>query len=204
MRLQKLVLSMAIVLPIVLAGPVIAKTVSSSALVHCAAIKGDLPRLACYDQIAKAHNIQENNEPATIHGKWVIVNKIDPLDDTQTVNISLEADSGGSRFSKPIMLVARCDSKKTEVYIDWQTYLGSEADVTLRIGDNTANTSKWAMPRGKQQTFSHSPIAMLKDMLTANRMVAQVTPFNQKPYTAVFDTSGLDNAITALREACAW
>nr|WP_243453979.1 type VI secretion system-associated protein TagO [Oceanisphaera pacifica] len=181
-----------------------AQTVPSSALAHCAAIESDPSRLKCYDQIAKAHNINEDSDPTTRRGKWTIVNKVDPIDDTKTVNISLEADSGGSRFSKPIMLVARCDSKKTEMYIDWQTYLGSEADVTLRIGNNAAHTSKWAMPRGKQQTFSHTPIAMLKDMLTANKMVAQVTPFNQKPYTAVFDTSGLDNAITALREACAW
>lgn len=203
MRQQVLALSMAIILPVVLVGPVMAKTVPSSALAHCAMIEEDLPRLKCYDQIVTVHNVIEDNA-ATTTGKWTLVNKIDPIDDTQTVNISLEADSGGSRFSKPIMLVARCDSKKTQVYIDWQTYLGSEADVTLRIGDNAAHTSKWAMPRGKQQTFSHAPMAMLKEMLTANKMVAQVTPFNQKPYTAVFDTSGLDNAITALREACAW
>ncbi|MGB5854790.1 MAG: type VI secretion system-associated protein TagO [Oceanisphaera sp.] len=203
--MKKLIL--AVIGALTVAAPAMADQVPSSSIEKCVVIERDLARLECYDQIAKAYNLngpQAVNAQAGSIGKWVIDKKANPIDDSKTVNISLKADSGGSKFSKPIMLAARCDSKKTEMYIDWQTYLGSEAKVTLRIGANDAKTSKWSMPSDKQRSFNDSPISTLKEMLMADKMVAQITPFNQSPYTAVFNTSGLDEAIKPLREACGW
>ncbi|WP_257025488.1 type VI secretion protein [Pseudoalteromonas sp. MIP2626] len=41
-------------------------------------------------------------------------------------------------------------------------------------------------------------------MLTSDKLVAQVTPYNESPATAIFNTTGLKNAIKPLRETCNW
>ena len=41
-------------------------------------------------------------------------------------------------------------------------------------------------------------------MLTSTKLVAQVTPYNESPVTAIFNTAGLENAIKPLREICSW
>lgn len=182
--------------------PLMANTVSLSAIERCANLGDDKARLTCYDQVAKAHNLSISAPAET--GNWTLDRKVDPIDDTKTVHIYLTADSGNSKYGKPIMLMAQCDSEKTELLIDWQIYLGSVASVTLRIGDNEAKTSRWTLSSDKQKSFNKNPIDTLKAMLTADQMVAQVTPFNQKPSTAVFNIAGLAAALKPLREACAW
>lgn len=194
-------------LALAMAAPVMADTVPLSAIERCAALSEDGARLKCYDQIAQAHNLSlpaSDKTRSADTGKWTLDKKVDPIDDTKTVHIYLTADSGNSRFGKPIMLMAQCDSEKTELLIDWQIYLGSIASVTLRIGDNEARTSRWTISSDKQKSFNKNPIDTLKEMLTAEQMVAQITPFNQSPSTAVFDISGLAEAIKPLREACDW
>lgn len=193
------------VLALAISAPVLADTVSLSSIERCAAIGEDGPRLKCYDQVAKAHDLSISEPaPSAVTGKWILDRKVDPIDDTKTIHIFLTADAGNSKYGKPIMLMAQCDSEKTELLIDWQIYLGSVASVTLRIGDNEAKTSRWTVSSDKQKSFNKSPIDTLKEMLTAEQMVAQVTPFNQKPSTAVFNIAGLEEAIKPLREACAW
>lgn len=191
----------------VMSAPTVAQQIPSSAIEQCAVIESNLERLKCYDLLAKTHNLSGSHpDQAEMGGigQWTVEKKTDPIDDTKTVNIFLIADSGNSRFGKPIMLVARCDSEKTEMFIDWQIYLGSEAKVTLRIGDDDAKKSKWILSSDRQKSFNKSPINTLKAMLTTDKMVAQITPFNQKPSTAVFNIAGLNEAIKPLREACVW
>ncbi|WP_157420041.1 type VI secretion system-associated protein TagO [Oceanisphaera avium] len=190
-------------LALALSLPVAAEPISVNAFNACAALSPNDARLACYDQLAKDHaKISEHAD--TAHGKWEVDIKVDPIDDSKTVHIALTADSGNSRYGKPIQLLANCDSDQTELLIDWQIYLGSEAKVTLRIGDHPAHTTKWKLSSNRQQSFNTAPIETLKTMLQAEQMAAQTTPFNQQPSTAIFDLRGLDEAIKPLRAACNW
>lgn len=186
--------------------PVIAD-VSNKEVAKCAAINGDLNRLECYDNIAKRHNLaglQSVTIKAEGVGKWIVDSSVNPIDDSKTVNLLLVASSGVSRFDKPIVLVARCKSNQTELYINWATYLGREAFVTSRIGTKKANRSEWDLSSDSQATFKRQPISMLKEMLGESKLVAQVTPYNESPSTAVFDITGLDEAIKPLQESCGW
>ncbi|GHA04306.1 type VI secretion system-associated protein TagO [Oceanisphaera arctica] len=203
--MKKLIL--AVIVALTVAAPAMAEQVPLSSIEKCVVIEGDLARLECYDQIAKAHNLSGSQAvkiQTGVTGKWTVDKKVNPIDGSTAVNIFLKADSGNSKFGKPIMLVARCESKKTEMYINWQTYLGSEAKVTLRIGMSDARTSKWSMSSDKKRAFNNAPINTLKEMLITDEVVAQVTPFNQSPHTAIFNVSGLGEAIKSLREACGW
>lgn len=173
----------------------------------CAVIEGDLARLECFDNLAQEKNLDGRQlQPTSIagKGKWNVSVDVNPIDDSKTVTLVLDADSGKNRWGKPVYLVARCKSNTTDLYIGWNDYLGSEADVLTRVGDNKAITQRWSMSTDKKATFHRKPIPFLKEMLTSSKMVAQVTPYNESPVTAIFNTSGLENVIKPLRETCSW
>jgi type VI secretion system protein VasI len=184
-----------------------ANAIDNKVFAKCAAIDGDLARLECYDTIAKKNNLNGRQlKPTSIKdkGKWNVSVDVNPIDDSKTVTLILDANSGKSRFGKPVYMVLRCKSKKTNLYIGWNDYLGGEADILTRIGKNKANTSRWSMSTDKKASFHPKPIPFIKEMLQSNKLIAQVTPYNASPVTAVFNTSGLTNAIKPLKETCGW
>lgn len=173
----------------------------------CAVIDGDLSRLECFDNLAKEKNLNGRQvQPTAISGKgkWNVSVDVNPIDDSKTVTLVLDADSGKNRWGNAVFLVARCKSNHTDLYVGWNDYLGSEADVLARVGDNKAVTQRWSMSTDKKATFHRKPISFLKEMLQSNKLVAQVTPYNESPVTAIFNTKGLENAIKPLRETCSW
>ena len=181
--------------------------VTDKDIAKCAIIDGDLSRLECYDQIAKINHLDGRQiQPVSVQGtgKWNVSSDINPVDDSKTVTLVLDSTSGRSKWGKTVYLVARCQSNKTNVYIGWNDYLGNEAYVLTRIGNNKAITSRWAMSTDNQATFHKEPIAFLKKMTKSDKLVAQITPYNENPVTALFDTSGLNNALKPLRETCNW
>jgi len=181
--------------------------VSDKAYAKCAVVKGDLARLECFDNLAKAKKLDGRQiRPTSIKGKgkWNVTVDTNPIDDSKTVTLVLDSDSGKNRWGKSVYLVARCKSNSTNLYIGWNEYLGREAVVLTRVGDNKASTSRWSMSTDSKATFHKKPISFLKEMLKSNKLVAQITPYNESPITAIFNTSGLENAITPLRETCSW
>lgn len=181
--------------------------IADTDIAKCAAVKGDLERLSCYDEIAKTNNlsspqIQTTNTPS--NGKWVVTTNTNPIDDTKTVIAMLVADEGASKWGNQVTFIARCKSGSTEVFINWYDYLGSEATVLTRVGNEKAKTSEWDLSSDSKASFARQPVKLLKTMLTSNKFLAQITPYNESPVTAMFDTTGFDNAIKPLRELCKW
>lgn len=173
----------------------------------CAVINGDLARLVCFDNLAKVKNLdgrQAQSTPIKGKGKWKVSVDVNPVDDSKTVTLILDADSGQNKWGKSTFLIARCKSNSTDLYIGWNDYLGSEADVLTRVGDNKAITQRWSLSTDKKATFHRKPIPFLKEVLASSKLVAQVTPYNESPVTAIFNTAGLENAIKPLRETCKW
>lgn len=176
-------------------------------IAKCATIKGDLQRLECYDGIARKNGLmgeQEQPLSTTGNGKWNVRSTINPVDDSKTVTLSLFADSGQGRWGDQVYLIIRCKSNTTDLYISWNDYLGRKANVLTRIGSSKASTEYWPLSTDKKATFKNKPIPFIKKMMESNKMVAQVTPYNESPVTAVFNTTGLKSAITALRDTCHW
>ena len=173
----------------------------------CAVIEGDLARLECFDNLAEVKKLDGRQvQPTSIagKGKWQVSVDVNPVDDSKTVTLVLNVDSGKNRWGNAVFLVARCKSNSTDLYIGWNDYLGSEADVLTRVGDNKAVTERWSLSTDKKATFHRKAIPFLKEMLTSTKLLAQVTPYNESPVTAIFNTSGLENAIKPLRETCSW
>jgi|GEM_PF-502257 len=172
---------------------------------NCANNTSPVERLACYDELAqKSGMVSTDIETELYEGSWRVSTKVNPLDDTKTIILALVASSGSNNWGKPISIIARCKSGQTEVFINWNDYLGSEATVTTRVGSKSAKTSNWSLSTDKKASFAKDSISLLRDMTSSNQLVAQVTPYNENPITAVFDTTGLKTALSPILETCKW
>lgn len=174
----------------------------------CVAIQGDLARLDCFDTLAKKHNLdgaQVRANSIAGKGNWEVFNELNPVDDSETVKLLLEADSGKSPWGEPVYLVVRCRSNNTELFIGWGDVIAvDEASVLTRVGKNKAVTRLWNTSTNLTSTFHRKPISFIKEMMASTALLAQVTPYGANPVTAIFNTSGLEKAIRPLRETCGW
>jgi type VI secretion system protein VasI len=137
--------------------------------------------------------------------KWDVSEKINPVDDSRTITFILIADEGKGKYGGPIGLVLRYMSRKTQVYIIWNSYLGSEAYVLTRLGDQQASRSKWSLSTDSKATFyPHSGEDFIRGLVEVDRFVAQTTPYNESPITAIFDVRGLREAVEPYNDVLKW
>lgn len=143
---------------------------------------------------------------SSVSPTWTVNQSTNPIDDSPTVILSLEASSGKSRMSQAPTLVVRCARKQTEVYILWNDYLGSdEIAVTTRLGKNEAQTRSWTLSSDNTAAFyPGNDVQFVKALLGADTLVARTTPYNESPVTAVFAVTGLSDKISPLQTACGW
>lgn len=179
--------------------------ISKKEFLACSLLKEDIKKIECFDNLGKKfdlnndHSISDKEED---FGEWNISTETNPLDDTKTITTYIFSES---LISKPITLFIRCKSSKTELYINWRDYLGSEAYVTSRIGNNKAETRRWSLSTDSTATFFPAiDIELIKRLLEVDTYVAQVTPYSENPITAVFEINGIKNAIKPIRKECGW
>ena len=151
--------------------------------------------------------------PESDDGSWATRETTNPLDDTTTVVAILSAAQGVGGFgSDPFSLVARCQSDKTEVYVNWHDYLGDDTNdvysdrkrVTYRFPPADAVTELWNISTDNNATFVARPILFLRTLAKSDRLVMQTTPYGESPSTAVFELDGAPVAIARIAEGCHW
>lgn len=186
----------------------VAHAAERSELAVCAAEKNSVKRLACFDALADKHGAAPATQPTTAAGagKWKTSTTTDPMTDKSVYVAKLSADSGRSQFGGAIGLTVRCRNNKTELYIDWQDFLGLDrTPVTYRVGKQAARTSDWPLSTDNKATFfPGSPVAVLKEIMQVDSLVANTTPYSESPVTAVFNTTGAASALADIRKGCNW
>ena len=177
-------------------------------IAKCAAIEGDLERLEAYDNLARLLGVAYSTVVRSSvegTGKWEVSKKINPIDDTITITFILESDSGESIYGQPIYLVLRYKSKKTEAYINWNSYLGSKANVLTRMGTEKASTQTWSLSTDSQATFyPKDDIKFIRKLMNVDKFIAQVTPYSENPITVTFDVLGLKKAVEQFNNILHW
>lgn len=185
-----------------------ASAVDDKAIAQCAAVQNTVERLACFDELSSEHGLAQETNTTTPSGSglWQTSTKLDPLTDNAVHTAMLFASSGRARFGTPIALFVRCKDNKTEMYVAWNDYLGRDGTrVTYRLDKEPAKTSRWGLSTDNKATFfPGSPVPLLRSMASSTSFVANVTPFNESPVTAVFDTKGADVALADIRKGCNW
>jgi len=183
--------------------------IDKAELALCAEISENSARHRCYDDLSTRHGIASERvattAPAPDVGTWMVSTRTDPLTDDEIHTAMLIAASGRSRFRDVPTLTVRCSGARTELYINWNDYLGSDAYTTYRVGQDKAATSNWSLSTDKKAAFfPGSPVALLKRMADSDSFAASVTPYNESPVTALFDTTGAAAAFSDIRKACSW
>lgn len=142
-------------------------------------------------------------------GDWLVSTDSNPLDDSRIIVASLDAVEGTGGFSDdPVRLYARCRSNRTEVYIVWHDYLGDDGDstkrVTYRFPPASARAESWGISTDGDSTFVRRPIPFLRQLVQAERLVLQTTPYLEPPTTAVFALTGSEEVLAPLAQLCNW
>lgn len=183
-----------------------------AALSECQNEVNGTKRLACYDKLFP-QNASENNEStqeATVNpGKWQTSVTTSPVDDSKNVILSLSSnDYIRTPFGEsvtPTIYVA-CREKKTEVFINWDVYLGLEQTSMLyRLDKQKAVEKNWSISTDTKAVFYRgSDIDFIRALAKADKMYTKITPYNEAPVSATFDLAGLSEAMKPLQKACGW
>lgn len=152
-------------------------------------------------------------ETAEFTGGWTVRTETNVLDDSPTVFLRLVADRGANHYGDDVTMIARCKSNRTELFINWNDYLGDDSynnrgswkRVVVRLGDSPAVEQQWGTSTDSQATFAPDWAGnLLRQMVREDRMVVQTTPYNESPVTAVFDIRGLEPGLRQLASTCNW
>lgn len=178
----------------------------ATTLETCHQIPDNNDRLACYDSLA-TKTLKKPQQTSN----WRISSQISPIDDKETKFLTLYssekiANSIGDLTATPILII-RCQNNTTELFINWDRYLGSnEQTVTLRKDKEKAETQKWGMSTDGSATFSPQAVPLLKSLIDSNTdvLIAQTTPYSSSAVVAIFHLTGLEQEIKPIRELCNW
>src|SRR5690606_5301428 len=113
---------------------------------------------------------------------------------------------GAGRLGRKPTMIIRCRDNRTEMFINWNSFLGSDpVSTTYRIDKEPAQKSGWSLSTDKRAAFfPGSPVPTLRRLAESTTFVANVTPYSESPVTAVFDTTGADKALADIRKGCSW
>jgi type VI secretion system protein VasI len=177
------------------------------ALAGCAALDIETARLDCFEQLARAVAQIPAEPPAPPvskfkgsagPGKWKVEASTNPVDDSKTVALGL-VDGSDS-----MQLVLLCQQGKPRAYVTTGKYLGAKSTLVLtRIGGAKAETKPWPLSMNQKAAFFPGDAGLfIRKLATVERLVVQVSPFDENPTTAVFNLGGLPDVMPPLTETC--
>jgi hypothetical protein len=140
-------------------------------------------------------------------GAWIVGPiEVDPMTDDRRAVASLVAASGTDWFGAPFTLTIGCTDGSTKLTVDWiREELGPEnlVNVDTRIGDGEVTTEPWF--NGRHSTsYGGSETAFIESLFGQTQLAHRVQVTDGRLATAVFDITGIENAVANVRETCGW
>jgi type VI secretion system protein VasI len=181
----------------------------NSDIAKCSAIEGSGERLSCFDDLSKKLGLNKPKTKTTVgKGKWRVTESVSKIDDSTTVYVTVDSNETvrGKFGSEHPSLWLRCAENKTEAFINVGLYLGlNETSVLTRMDKDKAVTKTWSISTDTKAIFVRgSDIRFAKELMQHEKLLVQLTPYNDNPVTFEFDVGGLSEAIKPLRKACHW
>lgn len=166
---------------------------------HCTDISNDIARLECFDEA-----YSDFREAANTPGRWLSRTEINPLDDTVTTLVAVNAKETESSLFGAYQLVIRCRGNTLSAWISWRGLVGvNDPLITSRIGSDTAEADRWLESSNHQSTFYPGDTReFVNRLIEADRFVAQIMSGKDKGEIATFNVKGLEKAVKPFEEAC--
>jgi type VI secretion system protein VasI len=185
---------------------------SSKALRECSRIEDSVKRLACFDSMAEQSAPQPNvSAPVEGTGEWQVASDVSKIDDSTRVTVVLRsAHDIPGRYGNTVRLnlVLRCQENKTDVMVHFGGHFMSDhaggGAVTYRIDRKPAQSARFSQSTNHESLFAPEPVALIKSLFGAQKLVIRAAPYNENAITAEFNVGGVENAVKPLREACKW
>jgi len=105
------------------------------------------------------------------------------------------------------LLVVRCLSRKTEVFVYTETAARIESDdenhtVGLAFDDGPQSVERWPDSEEHDALFAPDSSALATRIASAHHLRFTFTPHNAQPATVNFDLTGADEVVASVRKTC--
>ena len=203
-------------------------------LAWCRAKGSGSERLACYDELARAvaGGVSLPPLPNVGVGKWVLDQKVDPVDDTLDMYAFLPSEDWRNGLSGAILAIICFGSGSLEVQLTLQggVRVAYESDifsiVTWRFDQFKAVTREWIVSEDRQVLYpvygisrkaadivdldltelGVQQIQWATDILDHSKLFVRINDSGNKVGKGdfLFDLRGASTAVAPLRSACGW
>jgi type VI secretion system protein VasI len=166
-------------------------------------IKDPTIRLKAYDNLSRllGYEVQELPDAP----KWSTLLTLNSRDHSKFIYISLKSDSGINAWDIPISLILKVNKKKIDIYADWGQYLGSESHVTSQFNSEKLNKESWRLSTDSKTTYyPGNKRKFIKKLLSNEKLMLRINPYNGPPIIAYFDIRGLENVLAEFDSDLAW
>ncbi|MHA3913861.1 type VI secretion system-associated protein TagO [Halovulum sp. GXIMD14793] len=176
----------------------------------CSKFEDDTERLKCFDAAFPDTAKTPASEP-----QWQVNSQTSKMTDQTNVFLSVTSTESircghSYKRSRP-RLFLRCFENSTAVLLSTQCHVtsghGGYGSVAYRVGSETPKTRSFEADTSNRSLGLWDPttaIAFISELKKADELIMRFTPYNQPPKEVVFNTTGLETALTPLREACGW
>lgn len=145
---------------------------------------------------------------------WIVKSQISPIDDTTNVYPTLwSTNEIQGRFGHPgnAAMVIRCKENTSTVYFKMNDLFLSDiqsyGNVITRLDQDKARTYRM------KESTNHEALGLwrggtaihfIKRLFDHDKLLVQITPYNESPVMATFNIQNLRTAIEPMRKACNW
>ena len=140
-------------------------------------------------------------------GAWVTKsenNKMTDATDFVALNTSSDAYNKDG-LTRETTLVLRCSSNKTEAYLSFHDFMGSDAPIiTMRLDGGKPTKKTWGGGEGGDAAFSPQAVTFIKELSKHKKAIFGFEPYGSTMQIVEFDLTGIDKVAENLSKACKW
>lgn len=143
--------------------------------------------------------------PPTSALSWQVFRRRNPVDDAETVSVVIAPDEIQGLRSTAARLMVRCRENRTDLIMIAGRFLGSgHATVRVRINSEAPFVETWSPSADREALFAPSPIQLARRIVSAERLVLEVTTERGRSTVYVFKSAGLEPHLREISTACRW
>lgn len=131
-------------------------------------------------------------------GPWITKSEINKMtDQTDFVALNLSPDSyNKAGTDRATSLVLRCSDNKTDAYLSFNDYMGSDNPrITVRLDGGKPVKSVWGGGEGGDSAFAPQPIQFIKTLAKHKKAIFGFEPYGSTMQVVEFDLSEIDKVV---------